>query len=60
MTFFSFEKYDIPTCFDIDNKDNLDFVLSTIAPKKSLIYANRETGAYFGPLDNSDDYQPYY
>lgn len=50
QTFFSFQKHDIPTCFDIDNKNNLDFILSTTPPEYSFVHTMRQSGAYFGKL----------
>lgn len=41
QTFFSFQKYDIPTCFDIENKNHLDFILSTRPAEKSFVMTNR-------------------
>lgn len=50
-SFFSFDKYDIPACFDIHDRDDLDFILSTTPPANGFVYNNRDSGAYFGNME---------
>ena len=58
-TFFSSSHYEIPTCFNIDDKDNLDFIISTTPPQKGFTYNKRETGAYFGNIPPEQSQSTY-